>query len=179
MYILYAHSWNFTHISLCNFNALKCFSLHVATLPKINRTGKDKQMMNNLDIEFWTYMTIFFPFPFSLLLFGLEPQRSEERKKNLNYKIVDTLVFLCSFFVPLAYRRGSGPTSFIKCSWSRPKAVLVEVPKRQKDRLRVEPLLKKGTRAPCFPKDVTDHGVSSLQGGKGSPVPRNKDTLLN
>lgn len=52
MCILHAHSWNFTHISLRNFNALKCLNLHVATLPKINRAGKGKQMMNNLAIEF-------------------------------------------------------------------------------------------------------------------------------
>lgn len=56
-------------IFLHNFNALKCLHLHVATLLKINRTSKNKQIMNDLTIEFGTYMAIFFLFIF--LCYGL------------------------------------------------------------------------------------------------------------
>ena len=48
-------------------------------------------------------MAIFFPFPFFLLLFGLEPQRFEERKKKS--KLENSWYLSFSLFLLCPFRR--------------------------------------------------------------------------
>lgn len=121
--------------------------MHLATLLKISRTSKNNQIMNNLNIEIWTYLPLFFSFFIFLsyhLAWSLKDLWKGKKKSKLQNRLY--LNFFLFLLCPFECRLASGPPRFIHRGHDdSQRAALVGFLGDENDRHRLDCLLKGGT----------------------------------